>query len=145
MEHKTYFNHDFKSCSRTYATLCIYHDSADPQMISDMLQLNPDKMLKIGDVIRSGKTAISSGWFLGTKDLLQSRDVRYHIEWILNQLNQKKDKIKTLYGLGFKMKILCFWESSSGNGGPVFDHEFICRLSEFPLDLDLDIWFDDAN
>lgn len=136
------FIHNFPSCTRTYATLCIYHDSADPQKVTDSLQILPDRTQKVGELIRRGKTATVSGWFLGTKDIVKSKDMRAHIKWILNKLKVKKKELRKLSRLGYTMRISVFWESASGNGGPILDHEFIKLLSEFPLELDFDIWFD---
>lgn len=86
MENLDRFIHDFSSCSRTYATLCIYHDSADPENVTDVLGITPDRAHKAGDIVRSKRPAPTSGWFLGTQNILASRDVRAHIEWILDKL-----------------------------------------------------------
>jgi hypothetical protein len=142
MEQSDRYKHNYPSCSRTYAALCIYHESADPQIITDRLQLKPDETVTVGDLIRPGKTATKSIWFLRTKDILQSRDFRAHIDWLLDKVSAKKKELQRLFDAGYEIKISCFWASASGNGGPYLDHEFIKRLSEFPIELDFDIWFD---
>lgn len=136
------FIHNFPSCSRTYATLCIYHASADPQEVTAILKIKPDSSQKVGELIRRGKKATVSGWFLGTKDVLKSKDVRAHIEGLLDKISKKKKELEKLRATGYEMRISCFWESASGNGGPILDHEFMKRLSEFPFELHFDIWFD---
>lgn len=114
----------------------------NPEKITDTLDIEPDRSQKVGDVARNKKPIPVSGWFVGTQGILNSRDIRVHLEWILDRLKDKRNQLNLLVELGFEMKISCFWESASGNGGPILDHEIIARLSEFPLDLHFDVWFD---
>jgi hypothetical protein len=141
MKKSSRYIHDFASCSRTYATLCIYHNFEDSKNITDLLELTPSRAHNVGD-LRHKRTAQTSGWFLGTKDILTSRDLRAHIEWILDALVNKKEQLNSLLESGHELWISCFWESASGNGGPILDHEVITYLSEFPLELHFDVWFD---
>jgi hypothetical protein len=134
--------HDFPGCSRTYATLCIYHTSNDPVTVTDILKIIPSRTQKAGDMTSYNKLAAISGWFLCTQGKLTSRDVRVHIEWILHKLKNKKESLNSLFQSGCEMRISCFWESATGNGGPILDHQFITHLSEFQLDLDFDVWLD---
>jgi hypothetical protein len=55
--------------------------------------------------------------------------------------SSRKKKLVGLKKKRCELRIMCFWESASGNGGPGFDHEFLRELSTFPLDLHLDVWF----
>ena len=135
-------DHDFASCSRTYATLSIYHDTLDPALMTKLLKSVPDRSQKSGDIIRPGKRARVSGWFLGTQQLSQSRDLRFHLELILEKISTKKRELKKLKKMGCQIWIMCFWESAAGNGGPILDHEVLGRLSEYPIDLHYDIWCD---
>jgi hypothetical protein len=139
------YDHEYPACSRTYATLCIYHDSEDPLKISEILHMNPDRSHKFGDLLPSGKIAPVTGWFLSTKDVLTSKDLRAHVEWLIDRLHFKRDELHRMTESGYRMWIYCFWASSSGNGGPVFDRQFIQSLSDFPFELHLDIWFDSTT
>lgn len=132
------FDHEYRSCSRTYATICIYHAKMHPDEISNILDIEPDYTCLKGD-----KPAIkNNGWFLTTKDAIGSKDLGFHLEAILDYLKNKENFIKELKSRGAEVKILCFWASSSGNGGPRFDQHLIQRLSSIPADLELDIYFD---
>ena len=42
---------------------------------------------------------------------------------------------------GCELRISCFWESVSGNGGPILDHVFLHDLSKLAVDLNFDVWF----
>ncbi len=138
--------HDYPSCSRTYATLCVYHKSAEPKIVTDILKIRPDSVKMVEGKTETG---LRSGWFLYTQNrnklLSTSRDMRTHVEWLLNRLNNKKSELQKLCKLNFILYISCFWESASGNGGPLLDPKFIKRLSEFPIELGFDIYFDLEN
>lgn len=139
------FNHDFPSCSMTYSSLCIYHQSADPLEITKLLQIEPDESQKAGDLRRPGKVAKISGWFLRTKDICTSKDVRAHIEFILSKLDSKKIELQKLVDTSYEIQIWVFWVSAAGNGGPYLDHQFMKRLADFPIDLNFDICFDEES
>ncbi len=141
MRHPDSFRDKSATCSRTYATLCIYHDSADPREITNVLKLIPERSQKAGGLTSSNRKARTSGWFLGTKDVCSSKDFRTHIRWILKKLTNKKKELQTLCESGYEIWVYCFWESTHGNGGPILDHGLIKHLSEFPIDLFFDIWF----
>jgi hypothetical protein len=140
MKYSDRFQKKSGGCSRTYATLCIYHNSADPKEITNLLGLKPDRSQRVGDRIRSNRKAKVSGWFLGTKDVSSSNDFRVHIKWILKRIAEKKKELESLSKSGYKMSIFCFWESTYGNGGPILEHKLIKQLSQIPVDLFFDVW-----
>jgi hypothetical protein len=133
--------HESTGCSRTYATLCIYHPTADPSGITKLLRLAPERLQRVGEPISSNKKAKVSGWFLGTKDICMSKDLRVHLKLLIKKLAKKKGEIQTLYRSGHEIWISCFWESIYGNGGPFLDHKLLLELSQLPIDLNFDIWF----
>lgn len=136
------FNHDYPGCSRTYATLCIYHNTSHFSEVTKLLKIEPDRTISRGDNLFSGRKADSSGWFWGTRNKCSSKDLMAHIDWLLKEIKQRKKEIDELSHSGFEMKIMCFWESINGNGGPSLDHNIISLLSEYPFDLYFDIYFD---
>lgn len=134
------FIHNYPSCARTYATLCIYHRSLEPKEITAMLNLNPDRVVKKGELSAIG-TIPSNGWFVTTQAKTNSRDLRFHIALLMKKLMSRRKKLVSLHKKGCELRLMCFWESASGNGGPCFDHVILQKMSTLPLDLDLDIWF----
>jgi len=138
---RTYF-HDYSSCSRTYATLCIYHDDLVPSQITKLLGVEPSCSQQKGDVRRKGQLAPIGGWFLKTKDVIDSRDLRYHIDALLQELGPKQNSLKLLREQGYDIRLSCFWESATGNGGPLLDYQLMSVLGELSIDLHFDIWFD---
>ncbi|MES2071068.1 MAG: DUF4279 domain-containing protein [Pseudomonadota bacterium] len=135
------FNHSFSSCSRCYATLRIYHPTKSPNEVTETLKMSPTSQQTVGD--SNGKRTIrTSGWFLTTRDLVKSRDIRAHIWNLISDVEDKNELLKYLLELGWEMDIFCFWESESGNGGPLLDVSTMSALSCLGLELGFDIWFE---
>jgi Domain of unknown function (DUF4279) len=138
---KKRFCHDYKGCSRTYATLCIYHEHLAPENITLALNITPDRTVKKGD--KAGlSTAQQYGWFFKSKDNIDSKDLGAHIQWIIEQLKDKHKQIMELKNKGFEMKIMCFWGSAFGNGGPEFDSQMLRDLGNMHVSLQIDVWFE---
>ena len=139
---KRKYIHDYQSCSRTYATLCIYHEALSPEEITAQIDLKPDRVVRKGEPSVLGRTISMNGWFRTTQGRTASRDIRSHIALLMKLLSSRKKKLVGLKKKKCELRIMCFWGSVSGNGGPFFDHEFLRELSTFPLDLDFDVWFE---
>lgn len=137
---KMKFIHDYPSCSRTYVTLCIYHRALEPKAITSILNLKPDRVVKKGELSAVGAVPYN-GWFVTTQSKSNSRDVRFHVSLLIKKLMPRRKKLLSLKKSGCELRLMCFWESASGNGGPIFDHAFLRKLSALPLDIDLDVWF----
>lgn len=138
---KERFDHTFNSCSRTYATLCIYSNELPGDEFSLRLGIAPDRTVQKGQKLRQ-TIAERHGWFLGTQEIVESNDLAAHIQWLLDQLSSKREILHDFQNRGCEIRIMCFWESATGNGGPVFDHQLIQDLGKIPIDLHFDIWFD---
>jgi len=68
---------DYPTCAATYATLRIYTGETKPEIVTDTLQVNASKILR-----KSENGAWLNGWFLSSKDLIDSRDLRRHLDWV---------------------------------------------------------------
>ena len=136
---------DYKACGRTYATIRIYHKTIASEAVTDILKIQPDDTVKAGELLALKRKARYNVWSFTTHykgKFAKSRDVRVHVEWLLDKLKKKKKELNEMSLAGYDMYISCFWEGVFGNGGPVFDPAFVERFSDFPLDLDFDIYFD---
>ena len=127
---------DYSACDRTYATLRIYPSDKPPQHITDFLGIEPTRTS-----IYSEDKGKVNGWFLSSQDYVTSRDSRRHIDWILDQIEPLKIKFLELHKSKIMIDICCFWESSTGNGGPTISPKQMKRLVKFDLELWWDVWF----
>lgn len=135
------FIHDFSSCESCFVTLCIYHDNISSDEVTEMLLMQPSKQRKIGELLGMGIFVKRNGWFLSTEDLVDSRDIRAHIWDLILKISEKNDVIANLIGFGHEIIMSCYWDSASGNGGPILDAKTMAALSFLGIDLHFDVWF----
>lgn len=139
------YNHDYATCGETYATLCIYHRDLDPDAVSQLLALQPTRSQRRGDIHNSSASSPIprpiGAWFLSTRNVSQSRDARFHIDWLLEQLSDKGAAIEQLTQQGCEIRINCYWESAHGHGGPMIWPETMGRLAQLGIELGFDIYF----
>jgi hypothetical protein len=136
------YNDDYPTCDSTYATLCIYlPDNANPTALSEKLNIQPSRLQTKGE-IRNGKVKNwPTAWFLETSDQVQSKDVRRHINWLLEHIEDQSDIIKQLQNTDTEVHISCFWASATGHGGPMLDQDILKRISNLNIGISFDIYF----
>jgi len=134
------YDDDYPSCKATYATLRIYHEELEPDVISDLLGLTPSGSQKKGQVLGPRRLAPVGAWFLSSKSQVSSKDVRRHVHWIISQLGGKEPQFWRLQDEGYVTDISCFWLSASGHGGPELDPELMQRLAFLRLPIGFDVY-----
>ncbi len=138
------YDDDYPTCSKTHASLRIYHDDLDPQRITGLLGIDPSQMQVRGMVhfTSIGKEFLPpiGGWFLSTRGKIASRDVRRHVAWILDKLAGKDEILRNLQAEGCRMDILCYWLSADGHGGPTLSPGIMRRLGDLELEIGFDIY-----
>ncbi|TWT49545.1 hypothetical protein Pla22_47420 [Rubripirellula amarantea] len=133
----TEYNDEYPTCERTYATLRIYADTLSPEEITSLLGVEPTKS-QPAESRPKGVRDVPAGWFLSSDGILDSCDVRRHIDWLINKLLDSHDGLKTIRASGGRADISCFWVSAGGHGGPsIWPHQMSSLGS-----LGLELWFD---
>lgn len=128
---------DYSSCERTYATLRIYPGEVSPFVVTQALGLEPTRISVKGE-----KSPLHvNGWFFSSQGTIESKDSRRHIDWLLDQVEPVAKELDALRLSGAKADISCFWESSTGNGGPTLSPEQMKRLCQMNLSVGWDVWF----
>jgi|688.fasta_scaffold355977_2 hypothetical protein len=140
---------DYATCAETYATFQVYHRSADPQFVSEVLKLTPTGTQVVGHEYLHRQTSRTkryeiSGWFLRSKTFVQSFDSEKHLNWLLDQIAEKGLALSELQKAGWWMHISCFWDSQYGHGGPTFSPELLKRLAALGVEVWFDVYFDGA-
>jgi hypothetical protein len=134
------YDDDYPTCKATYATLRIYHDELDPDVITSRLVLTPSESQKMGEALGPHRIAPGGGWFLSSKDRVISKDVRRHVAWLLDQVAGREDQFLELQDEGYKTDIFCYWRSATGHGGPELDPELMQRLVSLRLIIGFDVY-----
>jgi hypothetical protein len=143
---KTFFEYDdsYPTCSRTYATLCIYLlDTSNPNFLTEKFGIEPSRIQVKGEVRNGRVRNWPTAWFLNSTEKVASKDVRRHIDWLLEQMQYKSEVIRDLQIEGSEIYLSCFWESAVGHGGPMLDPEILQKIASLNIGIVFDIYFDD--
>jgi hypothetical protein len=139
------YDDDYPTCERTYATLWILQEDLDPDVVTGALAIQPSWTRKRGEIRNPGakRPVINKvgGWFLRTADVVHSRDVRRHIDWLLDQLEPRREVLAKLQAAGCQTIISCYWLSYQGHGGPMLLPQNMARLASLGLELWFDVYF----
>ena len=134
----------YATCGETYVTLRIYQ--IHPDEVTARLRLQPDSVLVKGErwKTRAGRSSVPArvnGWFFTSKGRVESRDVRRHLDWLLDQIEPHAGTLGELQASGGKMDVSCYWESLSGHGGPTLSPSTMGRLAVLGLETWFDVYF----
>jgi len=137
------YNDAYNTCSATYATFRAYTGEVEPDEVTRLLGMKPTGSVTQGKMIATGpskgKISKLNGWFLSTKGQVDSKDLRRHLDSLLEALGAHREQVLTLQGMpSVTTDISCYWLSKSGHSGPVLSPKQMRMLCQ----LNLEIWFD---
>jgi len=137
---------EYSACERTCATLSIYPNTIFPDEVSRRLELSPTATRIRGNEHTNslGRTRIQpmNAWFLSSEKTVPSKDLRRHLDWVLNLVEPNAEQLLKLQGEpGVRMAVSCMWVSAAGQGGPSLWPEQMGRLAKLNLECALDISF----
>jgi hypothetical protein len=140
----TAIDDDYETCERTKAILRIHCANRSPLEITEVLGVEPTKIVQVGVKVRpSGNEDTPVGkvnlWMLDSEASVHSKDLRKHLDWLLDQVEPSSTSLLRLRGEGLVMDVSCVWWSKFGEGGPTLWPTQMERLAG--LDLELSIGF----
>lgn len=143
---KTPIDDNYPSCERTYAELTIATGDLDPSVVSERLHVQPTSTQQKGELRTNSlgrtRTVRLSAWFLSSEEAVVSKDLRRHLDWLLERLAPAVAELRALQGeAGLKMSVNCVWWSTSGQGGPTLWPEQMSRLADLNLECSFDVAF----
>jgi len=143
---------DYPTCKDTYASFNVYPRDFDPSEITNCLSLKPTYTTKKGDVERPRDrddtyviVSKLNFWSFSTKGKVLSKDVRRHIDWLLDHLTPKQSTIINLQKQACQMNISCYWVSKHGHGGPILSPSQMEKLARLNIEIHFDCYFPDSN
>lgn len=134
------YDHDWPTCAETFASVSLYHDSADPADATSALGIEPSEGHRAGTSGRGRNPARLSLWSLTSQDAVDSRDLRAHLDYLIDRLSDSKAALELLTAQGWTGRIFVFWVSASGHGGPSIGVHQMTALAALGLELDFDIY-----
>lgn len=139
-----YYNDDYQSCNKTFATLRIYGELLNFETIRTELDVGCTSSQKKGVIATTSNgtriTPLKDGWFLSSKDYISSKDSLRHLDWIVQSIGSKKDGIRNLVKLGYKIDVVCYWRSAEGHGGPRMRPQTMEKLAALGIELSFDFY-----
>lgn len=143
---QTPINHDYGTCDRTCAELRIYPSALRHEDITLYLGIQPTDCQNQGDERRNSegrvRVAKCTMWSLSSESSVTSKDVRAHLDWLLERVSNCADAIKQLQQAHeIKMSMSCPWWSRGGHGGPTLWPEQMRRLADLNLECSFDVQF----
>ena len=143
---RTPIDASYSSCESTYVEFLVYVDKDSAQAVSNILQLEPTKSQTKGDLIVNSRgierLAKTTYWILSSEGKILSKDIRHHLDWLLNQLLDKQFQLSRLQSnTNMSMTVNCIWWST-GSGGPTLWPEQMKMLSQLNLECTFDIYFE---
>ena len=142
---ETYFdyNDSYPTCSRTHATFCVFlPETIHPDELTERFGIQPSRTRVKGEVYKGKVREWPTSWFLESEGKVDSKDVRRHIDWILEQIKNKSEIIKQLQTEGSQIHLSCFWGSAVGHGGPMLDAGILKRIALLNIGISFDIYFE---
>jgi Domain of unknown function (DUF4279) len=140
MRLQTPYDPAYGTCAYTHAWLRIMSPELDPDEITHMLGVMPTETQFRGQPVDKmpEKTFSKSGWFLSTQGILDSKDSRHHLDWILDHIRDQNLAFSELHNRGYLIDLCVRWDSLRGDGGPTLSPKQMHELSA----LDIEVWFD---
>jgi hypothetical protein len=143
---RTPYDDNYATCERTCAKLLIYPGSTDPDKVTEELGIEPTQVNKKGATWRTGtgriKTYPLNAWFLSSEAWVDSKDLRRHLDWLLDKLVDAQTGLRKLQSMPeMKMTVDCVWWSAHGHGGPTLWPEQMKVMAELGLECGFDVYF----
>ncbi len=134
----------YESCESTYVELLIYLDQEGASYVTKVLGIEPSKSRTVGEKITNSRgiqrTVKNTFWSLSSEGKVLSKDVRHHLDWLLNQLGNKQFQLSQVQNSdAISMTVNCIWRSR-GSGGPTLWPEQMEKLSNLNLECSFDIY-----
>jgi len=129
------YDDGYATCARTYATLRLYPGTITPAEATARLRIDPTE-----SQLTTCTGRPLHGWFLSTEGVLESKDVRRHIDWLLDRIEPSAAELQALVREGARADIFCYWLSAQGHGGPTLSPGQMHRLARLQLECGFDVY-----
>lgn len=140
------YDDTYPTCERTCAQFRIDPGSMSPEDVTRLLAITPTTKRTKGSVRigYAGKEIVSkkSVWLLSSEPEVKSKDLRRHLDWLLDRLEKAMAPLNELQCTeGIRMDVNCIWWSAHGHGGPILNASQMHRISALDLQCGFDIYF----
>ncbi|WP_244905993.1 DUF4279 domain-containing protein [Pseudomonas lurida] len=137
---------DYETCAECYVRLMIYPGERHPDEITNIMKVRPTLINVAGEKVTNSRGLTrevkNSGWFFSTEGYVLSKDLREHIDWIVEKISPHRESLRTVQKIdGVKITLKCVWFSLLGHSGPVLWPEQMRALADLDLECSFDVYF----
>ncbi len=130
---------DKRNADEVWLSLSVCHDTMDPDQISDIFELEPDDVKRVGDTIfRNEKYHIKSDrtmWHADTSEYLDCNSFEEHLRWLCEHLHGKTPDIHRLLEEGCEIEIVAHIDLMSYGTFPSLSVEAMRFLAQLRIPL----------
>jgi hypothetical protein len=146
-ERQVAYDDEFGSCLETRCELAIYPGHLLPEEVSTRLGLEPTSVQRAGETSTNSRgrvrTTKVNGWFLSSENVVASKDLRRHLDWLIAKVQPAAVPLAELRATpGVEMWIGCVWWSKEGHGGPTLSPEQMRAIAALDLECSFDVYFE---
>jgi len=135
------YKDDFNTCKETFVTFRIIHEALNPEEITGKFQLAPSDSWRKGEPKEwKGRAARTGMWVLSTENRVLSRDLRRHLDWIIEHVQDKSLVLDDLRTQGYHIDVFCHWVQLGGTGGPILSPRNMEGMSRLSLEISFEFW-----
>jgi hypothetical protein len=139
------YDDSYGTCQQTSAAFRIWHVDLHPAHISQQLGLLPSWSYQCGAPRSSpnGRLLLPYKfgiWGFATEGKVQSRDLRRHLDWLLDHLAPAAVLLHQWQSEGYRTDVFCNWVRLGGTGGPTLSPRNMVRLAQLNLELGFEWW-----
>ena len=136
------YNDEYETCNRTSVNLLVYTGEESADMVNSLTGVTATIIRKKGEVIElsSGRSRVTplNAWFLLSEDNVDSKDMRRHLDWMIEKINSFNIKLNELKSNGYEVRLECIWWSKYNTGGPTVYSRQLSIIGDFGLDLEFE-------
>ncbi len=138
----TPLNENYATCERAVAELRVYSEVLTVAQISSIVGHAPTSCRDgySQTQLKSTRLPPRTVWVLCSSDIVSSRDLRHHLDWLLAKLSEAAlAELQRHHQT--KMCIYCLWWSKYGHGGPTINPDQMQTMARLNLQCALDVSF----
>jgi Domain of unknown function (DUF4279) len=130
----------YQTCERTCTVLRVYPATMHPSVVSETLGIKPTRQVVVGESSPINSLGLSrigkiNAWFLSSEDIVESKDMRRHLDWLIAKLQPSSNGLRELQAKpSIRMSVNCIWWSRFGDGGPALWPEQMRALADLNLE-----------
>ncbi|MBS1992674.1 MAG: DUF4279 domain-containing protein [Cyanobacteria bacterium SZAS LIN-3] len=126
---------------RVIVSISFSQENLEPAAITNLIGLTPTRCYRKGDLNGPSNVPKKQGlWSLSSAHMQSEHSICEHLNWVLDQVAEKKDILLQLLNQGNVITLKCRFGVAHWNTSFLIDSETFSRLADLNLDVSFDIF-----